>query len=101
MALEDTPARAINPTAEEAYWRNAFRNEPYYKADLSYDDYSPAYRVGYTGPVRREGDFTSLEDVLRQDWQQVRGKSRLSWTEARQATRAAWDRATESSSHPR
>ena len=91
----------INPTAEDAYWHRVFRDEPYYEVPMAYGDYSPAYRVGYTGPVRREGDFTSLEDVLRQDWQQVRGKSRLSWTEARQATRAAWDRATESSGHPR
>ncbi|RYG13443.1 MAG: hypothetical protein EON92_05465 [Burkholderiales bacterium] len=96
MAL-DISSRAINPTAEEAYWRQTFMNEPYYQADLNYDDYSPAYRVGYTGPVRREGDFKSLESMLQQDWQKVRGRSRLSWAQARQATRAAWDHATASS----
>lgn len=101
MGLRDNHARAINPTAEEAYWRHAFKNEPYYKADLSYEDYSPAYRVGYTGPVRREGDFQSLEDTLQQDFQRIRGRSRLNWSEARQATRAAWDRAVEAGSHPR
>jgi hypothetical protein len=86
------PPGVINPTAEDAYWREAFKEEPYYKPDLSYDDYSPAYRVGYTGPLRREGSFESLEDVLHQDWNRVKGRSRLSWDEARLATQAAWDR---------
>ena len=89
--VEAAPA-VINPTAEDAYWRSVFRNEPYYKPDLSYDDYSPAYRVGYTGPLRRHGSFESLEDALHQDWDRVKGRSRLSWQEARLATQAAWDR---------
>ena len=59
-ALAALPA-VFNPTAEEAYWRQVFKEAPYYKPHLSYDDYSPAYRVGYTGPVRREGSFESLE----------------------------------------
>ena len=86
------PPAVINPTAEDAYWREAFKDEPYYKPDLSYDDYSPAYRVGYTGPLRREGSFEALEDALHQDWDRVKGRSRLSWDEARLATQAAWER---------
>ena len=100
MALKEVPARTINPTAEDAYWRQAFKREPYYRAELSYEDYSPAYRVGYTGPVRREGDFNTLEGALQQDWQRVRGRSRLDWAQARQATRAAWERAVEVQRHP-
>jgi hypothetical protein len=93
MSLAEAPSPVINPTAEDAYWRSVFKNEPYYKPDLSYDDYSPAYRVGYTGPLRRAGSFQSLEPALQQDWQQVKGRSRLNWDEARLATRAAWERA--------
>ena len=84
----------INPTAEDAYWRRAFRDEPYYKPELTFDDYGAAFRVGYTGPLRRDGSFTFLEELLREDWNRVKGRSRLSWTEARQATRAAWERVT-------
>ena len=87
-------ATVINPTAEEAYWRDAFRREPYYRSEFTYEDYSPAYRVGYTGPVRRSGEFEQLEPVLKDDFDRVRGKSRLHWEEAREATRAAWRRAT-------
>jgi len=100
MAFAEDQALAINPTAEEAHWRQAFRDEPYYRPDLSFDDYSPAYRVGYTAPVRREGSFSELEHDLQDDWNRVKGRSRLTWAEARQATRAAWDHATEGGHHP-
>jgi len=99
MASVQAPTPSINPMAEDAYWRHAFRDEPYVQPELSYDDYGPAYRVGYTGPVRREGSFNALEHALQQDWNQVKGRSRLDWKEARQATRAAWERVTEPSSH--
>ena len=97
MTVQSAAPPTFNPTAEEAYWREAFRREPYYKEPLGYDDYSPAYRVGYTGPVRRRGEFQALEQELREDFQRVKGRSRLSWEEAREATRAAWRRVTE---HP-
>jgi hypothetical protein len=97
---EETPMTAqldcppvVNPTAEEAYWRAAYRREPYYRTEFTYEDYSPAYRVGYTGPMRRNGEFESLEGELKNDFDQVRGRSRLRWEEAREATRAAWRRA--------
>ena len=99
MSTEFAIWPAINPTAEEAYWREAYRREPYYRADLDYDDYGPAYRVGYTGPMRREGEFETLEGDLKDDFQRVRGRSRLHWEEAREAARAAWRRATRSD-HP-
>lgn len=94
MSTEFAAPPAINPTAEEAYWREAYRTEPYYRADCTYDDYGPAYRVGYTAPVRRHGEFAQLERELKDDFQQVRGRSRLRWEEAREAARAAWCRAT-------
>jgi hypothetical protein len=90
--MEYATPTAINPTREDAYWQREFTRQPYYRPDLSFDDYSPAYRVGYTGPLRREGSFDAVESDLRQDWQQVKGRSRLTWPEAREATRAAWDR---------
>jgi hypothetical protein len=82
----------INPTHEDAYWQREYTRQPYYRPELSYDDYSPAYRVGYTAPVRRPGSFAALEPELQQDWKQVKGRSRLTWPEAREATRAAWNR---------
>ncbi|MGP1693055.1 MAG: ferritin-like domain-containing protein, partial [Giesbergeria sp.] len=36
-------AEAVNPTAEEAYWREAYRDEDYVTQERTYDDYHPAY----------------------------------------------------------
>jgi hypothetical protein len=90
--MQHASSPVINPTREDAYWQREFDKQPYYRPELSYDDYSPAYRVGYTGPLRRQGSFDALESDLRQDWQKVKGRSRLTWPEAREATRAAWER---------
>ena len=91
-AMEHASSPAINPTREDAYWQREFTKQSYYRPEMSYDDYSPAYRVGYTGPLRREGSFEALEIELHHDWKQVKGQSRLTWSEAREATRAAWER---------
>ena len=90
--MEQASSPPINPTREDAYWQRVFARQPYYREGLSYEDYSPAFRVGYTGPLRRDGSFESLESDLHHDWNQVKGRSRLTWTEAREATRAAWER---------
>lgn len=100
MTTELAAPPCINPTAEEAYWREAYRREPYYRSEYGYDDYGPAYRVGYTGPLRREGEFDALEDALKADFDRVRGKSRLKWEDARDAALAAWRR-VKRGEHPR
>jgi hypothetical protein len=92
MTTEFAAQTIFNPTAEDAYWREAYRHEPYYRAEFGYEDYGPAYRVGYTGPVRRRGEFEQLEGELKNDFDRVRGRSRLRWEEARDAARAAWRR---------
>ena len=86
-------AEAVNPTAEDAYWRDAYAGEPYYTDGLGYDDYAPAYRAGYEGFAARTGDFDAHDSELASTWDSRRGGSRLSWEEARPATRAAWERA--------
>lgn len=86
-------AEGVNPTAEDAYWRDQYADEPYYSADRSYEDYSPAYRTGYQGHGRNAGrTFEEAEPELRRSYEASRGKSRLEWEDARIATRAAWHR---------
>ena len=53
MSIETTALPAVNPTAEEAYWREAYRREPYYRRDFTYDDYGPAFRVGAKVPATK------------------------------------------------
>jgi hypothetical protein len=86
-------AERINPTEEDAYWREAYRTQPYYSKEYSYDDYAPAYRTGYEGYSRySDRSFDDVESELRASYEQSRGRSRLSWERAKDATRAAWQR---------
>ena len=86
---------AVNPTAEEAFWRENYSKEPYYESGRSFDDYSPAYRLGLTGRSRYEDPWTSVEPRLASEWQNTRGSSTLDWDRARPASQAAWTRADE------
>ena len=93
-------AESINPTAEEAYWRDNYNREPYYEAGRVFDDYAPAYRLGLYGRTSYEGNFEDMESRLASDWDSRRESSTLTWLQARSASRAAWDRvATQSGSY--
>lgn len=86
-------AEKIDPTAEEAYWRESYEREPYYQSGMTYDDYAPAYRLGYESRGRYAGGrFEDVEKDLATDYQARRGQSRLSWEHGKHAARAAWDR---------
>lgn len=83
----------VNPTAEDAYWRNQYPNEPYYAKEHSYDDYAPAYRTGYEARARyADRRFEDVETDLQREYDAQRGQSTLPWDRARTAARAAWDR---------
>lgn len=86
-------AEMLDPKAEEAYWRENYATQPYYESGYTYDDYHPAYRVGWEGRARYEGRrFDEVEHELEQDYNRCRGSSRLAWEKCRHAARAAWDR---------
>jgi uncharacterized protein (TIGR02284 family) len=83
---------AVNPTAEEAYWRENYSREPYYEKGRSFDDYAPAYRLGLTGRTRYQNDWNAAEPQLAAEWDSARAGSSLDWKQAQPASRAAWER---------
>lgn len=88
-------AEAVNPTVEDAYWRDNYTSQPWVERNYNYDDYQPAFRSGYESYARYGKSGKSYDDVepeLRRDWERMKGKSRLEWDRARMASRAAWDR---------
>ena len=86
-------AEAVDPTLEDAYWRENYRNENYVEPDMTYDDYGPAYRAGYeTYSSGKYKDYGSAESDIAGMWDARKDKSRLSWEKAKHASRAAWDR---------
>ncbi|CAB5691491.1 Domain of uncharacterised function (DUF2383) [Delftia tsuruhatensis] len=86
-------AEAVNPTVEDAYWRDAYQHEPYYVAGRSYEEYRPAYELGWSAAARPDADFDAFESEWERQWTSRRGTSHLEWDQARPAARAAWDRA--------
>jgi hypothetical protein len=85
-------AEAIDPTREDAYWRENYKSRPYVGAG-SYDDYGPAYAYGVTSYSKHAGrSFDEVEADLARDWGTARGRSSLGWDRAKEATRDAWDR---------
>lgn len=87
-------AEALDPTAEEAYWRDNHTREAYYESGRPFDDYAPAYRLGVEG--RRDyaaGSFEEAEMRLADRWDTYRESSTLDWSQARLASQASWNRA--------
>ncbi len=83
----------VNPEQESNYWRGAYQSAPYYTPGYTYDDYGPAYELGYNSRGRYAGTtFDSVENNLADDWERSKGTSRLSWQQAKSASRAAWDK---------
>jgi hypothetical protein len=93
-------AEAVNPTIEDAYWRENYVSQPWVERNYNYDDYQPAFRSGYDAYSRygRGGKrYDDVEPELRRDWERTKGQSRLEWERARMASRAAWDRVDQAS----
>ena len=93
-------AEAVNPTAEEAHWRENYTKQPYYQSGRDFDDYGPAYRLGVSSRLADEDDWMKLEPRLASEWERTRGSSALDWAQASPATRAAWERVDNSYRNP-
>ena len=88
----------IRPEVEDAYWQGAYWAQPYFRSELSYDDYAPAYCVGYCGFAQYGGRFEDAEKSLCANWFRIKGDSRLELEDAMQAIRAAWEHAAQAQS---
>ena len=82
----------VDARQEDEYWRRAFSLEHYYSRSLDYEDYAPAYCVGYIGYAQYGGAYGDAEKSLCANWERIRGGSRLPLAGARLAMQAAWDR---------
>lgn len=86
-------AKSIDPTAEEAYWRQNYSSRPYVTSGATFDEYGPAYRYGVDAFGRYEGQsFDKAEPELMRDWDRSKGTSKLTWDNAKHAARDSWQR---------
>ena len=88
----DMAPQALVRRAPRMPWAERFMSRPFHICGLRFADYAPAIRLG----LQRFRDDTLFDDVscrLSNEWEHVRGRSRLTWVEAQHAARAAWERA--------
>jgi hypothetical protein len=82
----------IDALREDAHWQRCYWRERYYRPDFGYEEYAPAYCVGYVGFAQYGGSFEDAEKSLLANWLRIRGDSRLDLADAGLAMRAAWRR---------
>jgi hypothetical protein len=83
----------LDPTAEEAFWREEHPKQTYAEKEVGFDDYLAAYQTGYEGYQhfgRAGRSFEEAEPDVRDLY--LRTSARLPWPKARFAARAAWQR---------
>jgi len=86
-------AEQIDPTVEDAYWRENYASQPYYDQGTSYDTYAPAYRHGWESRSRyQDRTWDDAEADVRRDWESSQSDDRLDWDRAKLAARDAWHR---------
>lgn len=84
---------AVDPVAEDNYWRDNFASRPYAASGGTYDEYQPAYRYGSDSYAKYPNrSFDEVEPELNRDWAAARGASSLEWEKAKHASRDAWQR---------
>jgi hypothetical protein len=90
-------ADAVDPAAEDAYWRENYASRPYARG-ATYDEYGPAFGYGVDAFAQYPGrSFHEVEPDLERDWRNKRGNSSLDWDRAQHATRDAWQRVSDAS----
>jgi uncharacterized protein (TIGR02271 family) len=89
-------AEMIDPTEEEAYWKEHHQRQPYAEADTAnkYENYQSAYRTGWEGygehgPGKK---FHEVADKLKDRYEEHRTERDVPWDKARPATEAAYER---------
>jgi hypothetical protein len=86
-------AESIDPTIEDAYWRQNYPTRSYYVEGVLFEEYQPAYRYGYQAAQKHKGKtWEETEADLELDWYRAKDKSSLTWDKAKHAVKDAWDR---------
>lgn len=96
---QETALCRYSAQVEDLYWSRNYWTEPYFRADYDYEDYAPAYCVGYSGCAQYGGAFDDAEKSLCANFVRIKGDSRLTWEEAKEPILAAWRRVEAADAH--
>lgn len=87
-------AEAIDPTVEDAYWRDQYPETDYYQPGRDYESIQPAYQYGWQARTAyADRSWDEVEGDLRREWEtQKAEKVPGTWEDAQRPIRDAWDR---------
>jgi hypothetical protein len=93
LSTQRPDSRDELPQINEAYWREALRQRPYYDPSRGFDRYRWALQYGLAARRRHgsEVEFTTVMEELASGWAQFGGPSGMNWGEAEGAVRDAWE----------
>ena len=85
----------LDPTVEDAYWRDNYSRRPYVTTGKPYDEYQAGYRYGWESAARtdyRNRRFEEIESDLERGWDTARSTTKKEWYQVKDATRDAYNR---------
>lgn len=87
-------AEAIDPTVEDAYWRDQYPETDYYQPGVEYETIQPAYQYGWESrTLHADRSWDEAQGDLRREWEsQQAEKVPGTWEDAQRPIRDAWDR---------
>jgi phage tail tape-measure protein len=86
-------AESVNPSMEDAWWKEHYAARHYVRPGDTYETYRPAYEYGWQARMMHtDTTWSEIEPNLAAGWAQVRGDSKLEWSEAQHAAKDAWER---------
>lgn len=94
-ALQSSESSLLQPSQavlQDRFWHNRYHLEPYYVSGRGYDQYQPAYELGWTAAEKYLGDFAAIRPLLEAQWASHSGASLLDWRQVAGAAQAAWER---------
>ena len=86
-------AEQVDPTIEDAYWRENYKTRPYVDTARPYKEYQGAYKYGWEAKASNpDKSWDAAQADLERGWDRAKGASSLAWRDAKSATRDAWHR---------
>jgi hypothetical protein len=83
----------IDPTIEDTWLRESFKDKKYVRSGDTFDTYAPAYRFGGAAEARLQGrGFDDVESDIKAGWEKDAAAANLPWDHARLAVRDSYDR---------
>lgn len=84
--------QATQDVLQDAFWHDHYHLQPNYVSGRGYDQYRPAYELGWKAAVQYPDDLAAVLPLLEAQWPGSKGTSLLAWRQVSSAVQAAWER---------